>query len=266
MNRFLLSFLVFIIAGHGFCDEAKTQGDYVSINDIEIYYEVHGQGEPMLLLHGGMGSSGRLEYQIDYFADMYQVIAPDCRGRGRTLDSHQPITYDLMADDMIKLLDHLDIDSCYIIGYSDGGNIGLIMSNRNPERVTKLVAIGANFMPDGLTQEMITEIKNATDESWPEVTKHYKELNPDPSHWPILFEKITNLWLSDTILNQQQLNEIKVKTLIVVGDSDCIRMDHTTKLFESIPDAQLCVIPGASHSVLREKPELVNWIIADFMR
>lgn len=171
-----------------------------------------------------------------------------------------------MADDMIMLLDHLDVDSFYIIGFSDGGNIGLIISHKYPKRVRKLVTVGANFRPDGLTQEAIAEFTDATAESWPDAGEHFKDLNPDPDHWPVFFSKIKTLWLSGAILCQQQLTEIEARSLIIVGDRDIIRMEHTTKLFESIPNAQLCVIPGASHFVLREKPELLNGIIGDFIQ
>jgi pimeloyl-ACP methyl ester carboxylesterase len=254
------------LANHGFCDETKVTEEYASINGIEIYYEIHGDGEPLLLLHGGMGWSGDLEFQIDYFSRTYKVIAPASRGHGRTTDGPPPLTYDLMADDMIKLLDHLGVDSSFVIGFSDGGNIGLILSHKYPDRIRKLVAVGSNFRPDGLTKEAITTTTDATSESWPKTADLYRKLNPYPNHWTEFFAKVKTLWLSSAILSQQQIQKIEVKTMVVVGDRDDIRIEHTIKLFESIPDAQLCVIPGASHFVLWEKPELVNGIIAGFLK
>lgn len=260
-------FLVLILTGLGFCTIPRTSGQYVKINGIRIFYKLYGEGEPLLLLHEGMGSSDSFKSQVDFFAKEYRVITPDSRGHGRTSDGDQPINYELMADDMIKLLDHLGIDSVYVVGKSDGGNTGLVMAISYPERIRKLVAIGSNSRPEGTKEDYMDKISRMTAETaWPDVIKKYESLAPNPEHWSIFFEKVKTMWLSAPNLSQEQLTSMKVQTLLVVGDSDIIKLDHTVELFESIPNAQLCVVPGSSHFVLDERTELLNGIINEFIK
>ena len=260
-------FLVLILAGLGSCTTPRTRGQYAKINGIQIFYRLYGEGEPILLLHGGMGSSDSFKSQVDFFAKEYSVITPDSRGHGRTNDGDQPISYELMADDMIKLLDHLGIDSVYVVGKSDGGNTGLVMAISYPERIRKLVAVGSNSRPEGTKDDYMDMISRMTAETaGRNIIENYKSLAPDPQHFSIFFEKVKKMWLSAPNLSQEQLTSIKVRTLLVVGDSDIIKLDHTVELFESIPNAQLCVVPGSSHYVLDERPELLNGIINEFIK
>ncbi|MCP4706471.1 MAG: alpha/beta hydrolase [candidate division Zixibacteria bacterium] len=266
MRVIQVCFVFLIMVSTAFCNDVITTGNYVNINEIEIYYEIHGEGEPILMLHGGLGSSVSLEKQVNHFEKNYMVITPDSRGHGRTIDGKQPITYELMADDMIKLINHLSIDSFCVIGMSDGGNIGLILSNKYPQRVKKLVTDGTNFQSNCLTQEFIDFISNATPESLAEVMEPYNKLNPDPDHWPVFFNKIKELWLNGIILEKDQLAKIEAKSLIIVGDNDIIPIEHSTELYNSIPCAQMWVMPGTGHGVYSAQPDLFNQIVGDFMR
>ncbi len=260
-------FLVLILAGLGFCTTTRTTGQYAKINGIRIFYRLYGEGEPLLLLHGGMGSSDSFKSQVDFFAKEYSVITPDSRGHGRTSDGDQLISYQLMADDMFKLLDHLGIDSVYVVGKSDGGNTGLIMAISYPERIRKLIAIGSNSRPEGTKDDYMDMISRMTAETaGRNIIENYESLAPDPHHFSIFFEKVKTMWLSAPNISQEQLTSIKVPTLLVVGDGDIIKLDHTVELFESIPNAQLCVVPGSSHYVLDERPELLNGIINEFIK
>ena len=260
-------FLVLILIGLGFCTKPRTNGQYAKINGILIFYKLYGEGEPLLLLHGGLGSSDSFKSQVDFFAKAYSVITPDSRGHGRTSDGDQAISYQLMADDMIKLLDHLGIDSVYVVGKSDGGNTGLVMAISYPKRIRKLVAIGSNSRPEGTKDDYMDMISRMTAETaGRNVIENYESLAPDPQHFSILFEKVKKMWLSAPNISQEQLTSMKVRTLLVVGDGDIIKLDHTIELFESIPNAQLCVVPGSSHYVLDERPELLNGIINEFFK
>lgn len=260
-------FLVFILTSLGFCTTPRTSGQYAKINGIRVFYNVYGEGKPILLLHGGLGSSDSFKSPVAYLSKEYFVITPDSRGHGRTSDGDQPISYELMADDMIKLLDHLGIDSVYVISKSDGGNTGLAMAISYPERIRKLVVIGANFRAEGTRKDYMEKLRSMTAKTaWPDVVEDYKRLVPEPDHWPIFFDKIRSMWLSSPNFSLEQLANISVQTMIIAGDRDIIRLDHTIELFESIPKAQLFVVPGTSHYVLEEKPKLVLGFIDNFIK
>ena len=214
---------------------------------------------------------GGIEFYSDQISGLksdFQVIAPESRGHARTTDSKQPITFELMTLDIVKLLDHLNLDSVNVVGFSDGAVIGLQLAISYPQKVKKLVAVAANFKADGLEENMIAEIKNFTPENtWPSVIEHYKKLAPEPDHWPIFFEKMKTMWLSSPNISTDMLANINAPTLVLAGDRDgFVRFDHTIQLFQSIPNSQLCLIPGATHMVSLEKPELLNQITIKFLQ
>lgn len=142
------------------------------------------------------------------------MIAPECRGQARTTDSKQPITYELMASDIVTLLDRLNIDSLNVVGWSDGGVIGLHLAISYPHKVKKLVAIGANFKAEGLEESMVVQIKNAKPDIWPESIEHYNKLAPDPDYWPIVFEKMKTMWLTSPNFTTNMLAKINAPTLV----------------------------------------------------
>jgi pimeloyl-ACP methyl ester carboxylesterase len=241
---------------------AGAQSAYADIDDIRMYYEIYGKGEPLLLLHGAGGYIGSFAYQLPELSNHFQVIAPESRGHGRTTDSAKPISNRLMAEDFIKLMDRLKITSAYIVGWSDGACTGLTMAYDHPERVKKLVIIGANLDSTGLQDDFIEIARNLTPDSFPHDT--YNRIAPDPTHWPVFFEKIKKNLLA-SILTIDQLKQIQCPTLVMVGDHDVIKMSHTVDLFEALPRGQLMVVPNASHMVPKEKPEIVNPAIITFL-
>jgi pimeloyl-ACP methyl ester carboxylesterase len=242
-----------------------AQGQHIQIDDFSMYYEVHGSGEALLLLSGGLGSVKDLSGHIKYFSDRFRVIAPDCRGRGKSTDGDKPITYNLMDSDILQLLNQLKIEKTYVIGWSDGGIIGISMAINHPERIKKLVAISANFNPDGLVPEVIEVYKKAGPDSWPGAVESYKALSPDPDHWPILFNRVKDMWLTLPNLTTEQLKQIKTPTLIIAGDHDIIRLEHTVELFKTIKNAQLCILPGTTHRIMFEELETLNGIMIRFL-
>lgn len=224
-------------------------GSFVTVNDIKLYYETYGSGEPLLLLHGNGGSISGQAVRIADFKNKYKVIAVDNRAQGKSGDDGQELTYDLMADDINKLLEQLKIDSAYIWGQSDGGIIGLILALKYPDKVKKLAVWGANIQADtnafspGIYESVVEASKTAK-------TEKDRQLNT-------LMAKYPNIPFSD-------LKSIKAPVLIMSGDRDAISLKHTINIFQHIPNSQLFVMPGATHYGAYEKPSLFNIILSGF--
>ena len=222
---------------------------FAGVNGLDMYYEVHGEGPPLLLLHGG--SSSIPEKWISLFETQFQVIAMEQMGHGRTADVvDRPFHYHDMAEDTLQLMHHLAIERAVVVGYSDGGIIGLDMAIHHPQRVTKLVVTGANARSDGYTAENLEWASSFDPDSEP-ASKDYARLSPDgPDHWPIFLSRLKAMWAVEPNFTREELTSIKAPTLIIVGDSDIVMPEHAVEMFRTIPDAQLCVVPGAGHGAM----------------
>ena len=222
------------------------------LDDINMYYEVHGKGEPLLLLHGGM-SSGAETWQehISALARNYTVIIPDARGHGRTTDSEQPFGYALMAEDYIKLLDRLGIEQANIVGWSDGAISGLYMLTNFPERVRAFVGMEPNFTVDGLFPGMIqfaADLSDVTFEAeW--ARSWYLDIAPEPEHFPVYLEKIREMWLTQPTFTTEDFAKNTIPILLISGAaSDVVLPSHLQEWAASIPSATLKNVPGATHA------------------
>lgn len=244
------------------------KGSYGDINGIKLYYEVHGKGEPILLLHGGTVFIESFYLQIPPLAREFMVIAPDSRGHGRSGDTDSPLSYSAMASDMVQLLKKLGIPRAHVVGWSDGGIIGIDLALRHPEMVNRLVLIGANFDVAGLTAENVESTRKMTPDSpqFAEVRDFYNRIAPDPKHWPVLINKIRKMWLSQPHYSRQDLQRIKSPTLIIAGENDVIREAHTLEMSRFIKGSQHLIIPKASHLVPIEQYETVNREIIGFLK
>lgn len=245
----------------------SENGRYIDVNGLKTYYEVHGQGEPLLLMHGGFCTVETFFGQTPELARLYQVILPERRGHGRTADVEGPITYELMARDTIAFMEALRLESAHLVGYSDGAIVGMLVAMRRPDLVRKFVSISGNFDCDGLTEEGRASIQSATPETFPPMLVDlYKRTSPDgPEHWPLVFAKIRHMILNEPKIRPDQLASIKAPTLVMAADRDLMTLEHTVELFRAIPNAQLCIVPGASHLLAIEKPHLVNQAILSFL-
>ncbi len=239
---------------------------YRTLNGIRMYYEEHGAGPALFLLHGGAGNGGQFERQTPVFAARFRVITPDACGQGRTTDRAGALTYHAMAEDVVALMDALGIEQTRIMGWSDGGVTGLDLAIHHPSRVTHVVTFGANFRPDGLNAPDVAWNRTATAESFgPEMQRSYEAIAPDPSHYRAAMQKIIDLWRTQPQFAPADLGRIRAKCLIAVGEHDVVRTDHTEALAAAIPGAELWIVPGASHSVIQEQPDVVNARVLAFL-
>jgi pimeloyl-ACP methyl ester carboxylesterase len=234
----------------------KIAGHWLSTRGFKLYYEIYGQGEPLLFIHGNGGSMQNFSFQIPYFQREYRVIAVDSRAQGKSADSGDSLTFEMMADDFNALLDSLHLDSCYVIGWSDGGINGLLLAIRHPEKVKKLAITGANLWPDttGLTPYVFNDIKTES------ANLHKMPQNPETKNKM----KITDLDLNEPHITLEQLHTIRCPTLVIGGDHDAIPVRHTVLISENIPEAYLWIIPNSGHSTPIFKKDQFNPLIRTF--
>ena len=212
---------------------------FADVNDIRMFFRVYGSGTPVLLIHGGLSDSRVWRAQLDALALDHEVILADSRGQGRSTRTDVPITYDLMADDYLKLLDRLGIDKTALVGWSDGGIIGLDIAIKHPERLSRLFVQAANASPDGV--------------------KHYDAATvvvPELRHYDDVTDEIHALWANEPNFTADDLASIHVPTEVVIGDHDeAISRRHTEYMAATIPGAKLVILPDVGHSAPLEDPE-----------
>ncbi len=242
-------------------------GHYADVNRIRIYYELHGNGEPLLLLHGGTAFIESLYAQIPEFASRFWVIAPDSRAHGRSSDNGDPLSYGRMASDMAELLKILNVRQAYVVGWSDGGIIGLDLAIHRPDLVRKLVMIGTNYHYNGMTPEAVsfTETLSPETSELAGIRSFYGMIAPDPAKWPVLIGRIREMWRTQPEFSENELRTIRKPVLVLVGEHDMIRTDHSRRMAELILNSKLVIVPGASHGLPMERPDFVNPLIINFL-
>jgi pimeloyl-ACP methyl ester carboxylesterase len=243
--------------------KAEASG-YAAVNDIKMYYAIYGQGAPLIMLHGGLAHSDVWGNQVPAFAKHFKVIVADSRGHGRSTRSAQPYSYALMASDVIALMDYLKIDKAALVGWSDGGIIGLDIAMNRPERLTKLYAFGANYNVGGLRDDVAT---NATFNRYiEEIGKDYERLSPTPKEYGAFVKQIGEMWATQPDYKPEQLARITVPTMIADGEHDeGIKRAHTEEMAKLIPGAKLEILPGVSHFAFWQKPDEFNKSVLDFL-
>ncbi len=243
-----------------------TQSGMAPVNDIEMYYATYGDPahDPLILLHGGLGNADYFVNQIPAFAEQYYVITADSRGHGRSTMSDQQISYALMASDVLALMDYLKIDSANLVGWSDGGIIGLDIAIHHPERLRKLVAYGANYNPSGVKADIGDSVRfNAYIEM---AAGDYARLSPNPDNFDTFLANISNMWATEPNYTVEQMQGITVPTLILDGiQEEAIYPEHDLEMAELIPGADLVLMGGVGHFAMWEKTEEFNHIILDYL-
>jgi len=235
---------------------------YVPVGALNMYYEVHGEGEPLVLLHGAYMTIDMMGPLLQGLAETRQVIAFEADGHGRTALSGRPLSYEQMADDTAAAVRHLGLESADVIGYSMGGGTALQIAIRHPELVRKLVVLSAGFTHDSMHAEALEMFPTITPEMFAgsPMEQEYQRLAPNPDDFPKLVERLTTLDTTAFAWPPEDVRAIRSPTLIVLGDSDGVRLEHAVEMFKlrgggvmgdlsGMPDSQLAVLPGTSHFV-----------------
>ena len=271
--RFILYFMTcavgwFSVLGAEPAPSALAEGGhYASVHGLKMYYEIHGQGRPLLLLHGGLGCIPLWPEAIEYFSKNYRVIAPEQMGHGRTGDDPaRAMDYHAMAEDTADLLHQLDIREVYVLGWSDGGDVGLDLAINHPDLVKKLVVSGANFQPNFPATPADAD-KPAASDFPSSIREPYERLSPDgAAHWPVVVGRVRRMWQTQPNFTAAHLASITASTLVVSGDRDYYSPEYTTKLWRQIPRAHLWIAADSPHELPTANAPLFNSVVGDFLK
>ncbi|MEN6474502.1 MAG: alpha/beta hydrolase [Syntrophaceae bacterium] len=254
-----------------------VQSGCVPVNGAGIHYEIYGDGDPLILLHGGYSDVHAWRYQIPELSKYFRVIAVDSRGHGASTFDDQPFTYELFTTDIVGLMNYLKIDKADLVGWSDGAVVALHMGLYHPQRIKRVVLIGASVQYDnsltpfdqwivshGVLFKLYADMELSTD---------FKRRNPHPEAWPEFRDRVYAMWCSACYLPvkqgedcMRQLSRVTAPTLMLVGEDDMIRREHTEAIHRAIPSSRLITIKDADHFVAMQKPSEVNKAILDFLR
>ena len=240
---------------------------YAHVNGLELYYEIHGSGEPLVMLHGGMTTMGDFAALIPALAPTHQVIAYERQGHGHTADTDRPMTLENDANDLAALLRHLNIEQADIFGYSTGGIIALGFALRYPQMTRKLVLLSAIYNESGYPPEMMAGLRQATADAMPPIMREmYEQVAPRPQDWPRLVSRSVEAAATFKGWTPDELRALGVPTLIAVGDNDIVRTEHAVEMFRLIPDARLAILPATDHvGVLFQRAEWLASMTEDFL-
>jgi pimeloyl-ACP methyl ester carboxylesterase len=247
---------------------ATARADYANVDGLKMYYEVHGSGPPLLLLHGGTTTIAySFGKHMARWSRTHKVIAVEQIGHGHTADvAARAFSYEQMTEDTLALLTQLKVATVDIVGWSDGGTIALMLAMRHPERVRKLVVSGPNCR-DGRTAEMETWLASSKPEEWPkDIRDAYAKVSPDgAAHWPLFLARVKKMWAGFADWDEKELAKLSAPTLVMVGDGDFIRTEHAVELSRAIPEARLWVLPGTGHNTFNERVEWVDAVVLPFL-
>jgi pimeloyl-ACP methyl ester carboxylesterase len=238
---------------------------YLDLRGVDSYHEIAGDGPPVVLLHGGWCSLENLRPVAESLTPSYAVHAAERPGHGRTPDREGPFSYADAVADTLAYLDAVGLGDAHLVGYSDGAIIGLMLALDHPERVRSLVAISANIDPSGFVSEdryaraVPTELVEITD-------REYAELSPDgPDHADAVAAKLHAMWTAEPNIPAAALTSVTAPTLVLAGQHDMVALEHTALIADTIPGAELGVVPGTSHLLVMERPELIGQLVREFL-
>lgn len=256
--------------------QPNTSGRYATVNGLKLYYEIHGAGKPLVLLHGG-GSTIESNFAriLPALARTHQVIAVELQAHGHTADVDRPFSFEQDADDVSALLQHLHIDKADILGFSNGGTTALQVAIRHPKQVNKLVLASALYRRDGMPAGFFEGMQHATLEHMPTPLKEaYRKVNADPQGLQKMFNRDANRMIHFQDISDNLIKAIQAPTLVINGDTDVVRAEHALLLSRTLPHAELAILPGGHGDYIGEicapdknskMPDFVVMIIDTFL-
>lgn len=253
-----------------------SSSGYASVNGLKMYYEIHGKGAPLVLIHGGgstiQTSFGRV---LHSFAKERQVIAVELQGHGHTPDINRPESFEQDADDVVALLKYLKIENADFFGFSNGGNTTMQIAIRYPNLVRKIVLGSVSFLKEGMYPQFWESLNHATLKDMPQLLKDaYKKVAPDSNDLSKMYEKDKKRMVEFKDWEAEDIHSINVPALIIIGDEDVVRPEHAVEMFRLLPHARLSILPGIHGAYIGEVttgmehskiPNLAVSIIEEFL-
>jgi pimeloyl-ACP methyl ester carboxylesterase len=238
-------------------------GKYVQLGEVKTWYDEHGSGPPLVLMHGGLVDARWFEPNLAPLAERFHVYTPERRGHGHTPDVPGPITYQLMADDTIAFLESVVGEPADLVGHSDGAFVAMLVAMQRPELVNRLVMISGGFNKSG---EAAPDAEWDVDQIADFLAPAYGEVSPDGiDHFKVVATKVGEMAAVEPTLQASELAKVTARSLVVFSDDDLVTMNHVVEMYDALPNAELAVVPGTSHFLTQEKPHLVNAIVLDFL-
>ena len=240
----------------------------IDLGGVRTWYAEHGAGEPLVYLHGGISDAAELDPVLDAYAARFRVFTPERRGHGHSPDTPGPFDFATFADDTVAFLETVVGGAADLVGYSDGATTALHVALRRPDLVRRLVLVSGQYHADGLLPELFGDDPAAVAAGLGDspMAVHHAQVSPEgPEHFRVLVEKVLELARTQPRLDVAELAAVRARTLVVSGDDDGVALEHTLALYRGIPDAELAVVPGTSHVLLVEKPELLTRLVLDFL-
>jgi pimeloyl-ACP methyl ester carboxylesterase len=243
----------------------RTQGT-IDIDGLAVFYETEGDGEPIVLLHGGLADNSTWAAQFAGLSPHRRVVAPERQGQGHTPDRPGPLSYEAMADQTITFLLALGLGPVDLLGWSDGGMVGTLIAAERPELVQTLTVTGSGFSSAGYVPGAMEDLValSPDDEDMEMFAAMYAQASPDgPEHFPEVWAKMRAMW-SEPFDWTAKVKRIAAPTLVIVGDDDYITVSHAEEFARTVAQGQLAVVPGTSHILPMERPDLFNQLVLEF--
>lgn len=238
-------------------------GRYVQLGPVNTWYDEHGEGEPLVLMHGGLVDSRFFEPNLPALAERFHVYTPERRGHGHTPDVEGPITYQLMTDDTIAFLETVVGQPADLVGHSDGAFVAMLVAIQRPELVKRLVMISGGFDKAG---EAAPDAEWDVDAIADFLAPAYGEVSPDGiDHFKVVASKVGEMAAAEPHLDVAELAKVTCRSLAMFADDDLVTPQHMVEMYDALPNAELAIVPGTSHFLTQEKPDLVNTIVVDFL-
>ena len=235
----------------------------VQLGAVKTWYDEHGEGEPLVLLHGGLVDARFFDPNLPALAEHFHVYTPERRGHGHTPDVEGPITYQLMTDDTIAFLETVVGQPADLVGHSDGAFVAMLVAMQRPELVNRLVMISGGFSKSG---EAAPDMEWDVDQIAAFLGPAYGEVSPDGAdHFKVVATKVGEMAAVEPALQASELAEVTCRSLVMFADDDLVTPQHMVDMYDALPNAELAIVPGTSHFLTQEKPELVNKIVVDFL-